>query len=130
MLEQKMLSLPSKARGKFRIFITVPAKNGVTSRHASVRLSPHFPLIPVELEAWKLACIFLTWMAPKFTLHFIAENSALCKNWTSWITREHTVHAAYKPELQFMNLNIWNFIFQGSLGRVRYFSPHKKYLST
>jgi len=38
----------SEARGKFRIFITGPAKNGVASR---IHLSPHFLPLLVELEA-------------------------------------------------------------------------------
>jgi len=39
-------------------------------RHEFVHLSPHSPLTPVELETWKLAYIYTTWMAQKLLSRF------------------------------------------------------------
>jgi len=40
-------------------------------RPVCVHLSPPPPHTPVKLEAWKLACIILTWIAPKLLIRFL-----------------------------------------------------------
>jgi len=41
------------------------------SHPVCVCLSPHSPPTPVKLEAWKLACIIFTLMAPKLQIRFL-----------------------------------------------------------
>jgi len=56
-------------------------------RSVCVCLSPHSPPTSVKVEAWKLACIILTWMTPKthllnYRLHTKKINLNDClKDW-------------------------------------------------
>jgi len=57
---------PEQSLGRVRNFIMDCCKNILC-----VLPAPHSPPTPVELEAWNLACIILTWMPPKLQTRFL-----------------------------------------------------------
>jgi len=71
---------PSRAKqgSSLEIFYRDLFKNAW--RPVCVCLSPHSPPTLVKLEAWKLACIILTWMAPQLPIRFcVLPKNALQK---------------------------------------------------